>query len=87
MLFTYNKPSNEVILEIKKVVGEHYPKIIPESAREPIIDKILEENGIANPTDHDRMQAIVIFNYQSSKIMKEILDAKYKDSYKGMYSL
>lgn len=87
MLFTYRKPSNEVILEIKKVVEENYPKVVPDSAKEPIIDKILEENGITDPTHHDIMQAMVIFNYHSSKIMMDILDAKYRDGYKGKYLL
>lgn len=77
MLFTYKKPSQEVIDEIREIADKYYPNIIPASAKEPVVEKILAEHGITEPTEFEVCQAIVVFNYQAGNRMKEILDSKY----------
>lgn len=77
MLFTYKKPSQEVIDEIREIADKYYPNIIPESAKEPVVEKILAEHCITEPTEFEVSQAVVVFNYQASGRMKEILDSKY----------
>lgn len=77
MLFTYNKPSQEIIDEINKLVKEFYPKIIPEDRKEPICKKILAYNGITDACAMERQQAMVVFNYHASKAMQRILSNKY----------
>lgn len=77
MLFTYNKPSQEIIDKINKLVREFYPKIIPEERKAPICKEILEYNGITDPCAMEKQQAVVVFNYHASKAMQNILSNKY----------
>lgn len=77
MLFTYNKPSNEIINKINSLVEKFYPEIIPEEEKEPICKEILEYNGITDPCAMEKQQAIVVFNYHAAKAMQNILSNKY----------
>lgn len=83
MLFTYKKPSDSIINEIRNLAEASYPSLPPATELKRLALEICKENGIDDPCQGELNQALVVINYHLSKKTSEIISNKYCDIEKG----
>ena len=80
MLFTYKKPSEEIINRINRITEANYPSLPPATEIKEIALEICKENGIMDPCQMDLNQALVVINYHMSKKTADIISNKYTEN-------